>query len=228
MLGNGQSHENIIDNDYFLLGTLNDYMGREKYKEIDYRVDAYSQNHASLAFYLDSVFKDAHPDLIVTVNKKTNRIELYSESLAQRMDDFYYFQATGRGSYNRQDDLRTLNLDSLTKTPDFLTTHFDTIFTGRIDEGIFRNDSEIFSFIAGAYMRFGGKMDSLYYIDITNSLSKVRVLNDLLKEIKCTNVEYVMKKGYIPVGHTVYFTPTDKLEEYFEITNRDFQCFNGD
>jgi len=225
MPGNGQYHENIIDYDYFLLGTLNDYMGREKYKEIGCRVDEYSQNHASLAFYLNSVFNDAHPDLIVTVNEKTNRIELYSETLAQRMDDFYYFQASGRGSYNRQDDLRTLNLDSLTKIPDFLTTHFDTIFTGRIDEGIFKNDYEIFSFIAGAYMRFGGKTDSLYYIDVTNSLSKVRVLNDLLKEVKCTKVEYVMKKGYIPVGHTVYFMPSDKLKEYFEIINREFQCF---
>jgi hypothetical protein len=225
MLCNGQSLENKIDYNYFLFGTLNDYMGREKYKEIVFRVDDYSQNHESLAFFLDSVFQDAYPDLIVTTNEKSNRIEIHSESLSQKMNDFYNFEPSGRGSYNRQEDFRTLDFDSLIKIPDFLTTHFDTIYTGRIAEGTFKNDSERLSFIAGAYIRFGGEMDSLYYINVANSLSKMRIINDLLKEIKCTNVEYIVKKGYIPVGHTVYFTPTDEVKKYFEIISREFQCF---
>lgn len=224
---NGQSSDNKIDYDYFLLGTLNDYMGREKYKEIVDRVDDYSQNNETLAFYLDSVFKDTYPDLIVTRNEKSNRIELHSASLAQKMNNFYFFQPSGRGSYSGEEDWKTLNFDSLTKTPDFYTTHFDTIYTGRIAEDIFKNDSERFSFIAGAYTRFGGNKDSPYSINVANSLSKVRVVDKLLKELKCTNVEYVVRKGYIPVGHTVYFTPTNELKQYFELINRSLQCFKS-
>ncbi len=222
---NGQSSEIKVDYDYFLLGTLNDYMGREKYKEIVNRVDEYSQNSKSLVLFIDSVSKDNYPDLIVTTNKKTGRLELQSKLLSQKMNDFYFFKPSGRGSYSGEADFETLNLDSLTNTPEFYKTYFDTIYTGRIKGDIFKNDTDRFSFIAGAYIRFGGEKDSLYYINVANSISKVKVATEQLKELKCTNIEYVMKKGYIPVGHTVYFTPTDELKSYFEAINRSLQGF---
>lgn len=224
---NGQSPENKMDYDYFLLGTLNDYMGREKYQEIVDRVDDYSRHDETLAFYLDSVLKARYPDLIVTTNEKSNRLELHSASLAQKMNGFYFFQPSGRGAYSGEEDFKSLNLDSLTKTPDFYTTYFDTIYTGRIAADIFKNDAERYSFIAGAYTRFGGKKDSLYCINVANSLSKARVVNALLKELKCANVEYVVKKDFIPVGHTVYFTPTDELKKYIELIKRDLQCYKS-
>ena len=184
----GQSSEVKVNYDYFLFGTLNDYMGREKYKEIVNRVDEYYQSNNSLVFFLDSFFLDKYPDLRVITNKKTGRLELESKELAQKMNDYYFYKPSGRGVYCGEADLETLNLDSLTKTPDFYTTYFDTIYTGRIKDDIFKYDSERFSFIAGAYMRFGGKKDSLYYISIANSVSKVRVVTDQLKELECANV----------------------------------------
>ncbi len=213
---NAQSSDIKIDYDFFLLGTLNDYMGREKYKEIDNRVDEYSQNSKSLVLFLDSVFQDKYPDMIITTNKKTGRLELLSMLLSQKINEFYFYKPSGRGAYSGKADFKTLNFDSLTNIPDFLTTHFDTIFTGRIKGDIFKNDTERFSFIAGAYIRFGGEKDSLYYISVANSISKVRVATEQLKDLKCTNVEYVMKKGYLPVGHTVYFTPTEELKNYLK------------
>jgi hypothetical protein len=212
---NGQSSDIKIDYDYFLLGSLNDYMGREKYKEIVNRVDEYAQNNKSLVFFLDSIFQDKHQDLKLITNEKTGRFELESKELAQKMNDYYFFKPSGRGAYCGEVDLGTLNLDSITNTPDFYTTYFDTIYTGRIKGDIFKNDTERLSFIAGAYIRFGGKNDSIYFISVDNSISKVKEVTEQLKEMKCTNVEYSMKKGYIPVGHTVYFTPTDKLKKYF-------------
>ncbi len=216
----GQSSVIQVNYDYFLLGTLNDYMGREKYKEIVNRVDEYYQNNKSLVSFFDSIFRDKYTDLIVAANEKTGRLELQSKSLAQKMDDFYFYKPSGRGAYCGEVDFKTLNLDSLTQTPDFYTTYFDSVYTGRIKEDIFKNDTDRFSFIAGAYIRFGRKNDSLYYISIANSISKVRVLTEQLNELKCANVEYVMKKGYIPVGHTVYFTPTEELENYFKTIDR--------
>jgi hypothetical protein len=212
----GQSSELLVNYDYFLLGTLNDYMGREKYKEVVNRVDEYYQSNKSLVFLLDSVFHYKYPDLLVTTNIKTDRLELQSKSLAQKMNDFYLFKPSGRSYYCGEEDFETLNLDSLTKTPDFYTTYFDSVYTGGIKHDIFKNDAERFSFITGAFIRFGVKTNSLYYISVKNSVSKVRIVSEQLKELKCTNVEHVIHKGSIPTGNIVYFTPSEELENYFE------------
>jgi hypothetical protein len=36
-----------------------------------------------------------------------------------------------------------------------------------------------------------------------------------------------MKKDYIPSGHTVYFTPTEELKNYFETINRMLGMFTN-
>jgi hypothetical protein len=116
--------------------------------------------------------------------------------------------------------MTTLNLDSLTKTPDWISTYFDTIYTGRIKDAIFRNDIQRLSFITGAYMRFGGERDSLYFIRIANSISKVRIAAEQLKDLKCSNIEYVVNKGHFPTYHTVYFTATPELKNYLVTVNQ--------
>ncbi len=216
----GQSSAIKIDYDYFLLGTLNDYMGRETYRKIDNRVDEYYQNSKPLVFLLDSVFRDKFPDLIVSTNRKNGRLELQSWSLAQKMNEFYSYKPSGRMAYIGEVDMTTLNLDSLTKTPDFYSTYFDTIYTGRIKDDIYSNDIQRLSFITGAYMRFGGERDSLYFIRIANSISKVRIAAEQLKDLKCSNIEYVVNKGHIPTYHTVYFTPTPELKNYLITINQ--------
>ena len=208
---NGQSPTVKMDYNYFLLGTLSDYMGRELYKNNENRVDLYYKQDQSLMFFLDSVFRDKYPDLKLT----NNRIELQSKSLAQKMNDFYSFKPSSRRMYNGEVDISTLNLDSLTKTPDFITKNFDTVYVGSIKNSVFKTDVQRLSFVAGAYLRFGGKNDSISFVSIANSTSKVEVLAELLKELKCTNVKYVVKNDYIPCGRTVYFTPTNELKRYF-------------
>jgi len=212
----GQSLDVKVDNDYFLFGTLDDYMGRDQYKHIANRVDAYYQNNKSLVIYLYSIFKDKYPDLILKTNEKNGRLELQSKSLAQKMNDFYFFKPSGRGNYVGEVDINTLNLDSLMKTKSLFTAYFDSIYTGTVKNDIFKNDIERLSFITGAYLRFGGKKNSVYFISMPNSTSKAKVVAEQLNELKCTNVDYIIKKDYIPCGHTVYFTPTDELKKYFK------------
>jgi hypothetical protein len=217
---NGQYAEIKIDYDFFLLGTLNDYMGREKNKKVVNRVDEYNQNSKSLVLFIDSVFKDKYQDIVVTTNKETDRMELHSKLLSQKMNDSYFYKPSGHGAYIGEADFSTLNFDSLENAPGFPWTYFDTIYAGSIKEDIFKNDIERISFISGAFIRFGGEQDSLYYISVANSVSKVRVASEQLKNLKCTNVEYVVKKDYIPVGHTVYFTPTEELKNYLKALNQ--------
>jgi hypothetical protein len=212
--------KNSIDYDYFLIGTLSDYMGREKYQTVEDRVDKYSQSEQQLCMTIDSIFKNSYPDLEISssVHKisKKNEFELYSKALAKRIESFYSYKASGRMAYHGQDDFEKLNLDSLTKTPDFYSTNFDTIYTGRLKLNVFETEKQKLSFITGAYVRYGWHVDSLYHIRVFNSISKVRILNELLKDVGCTNVEYEIKKGYIPTGHTVSFFPTEQLNGYFE------------
>ncbi|MDP4202574.1 MAG: hypothetical protein Q8861_07745 [Bacteroidota bacterium] len=212
-----------INKDYFLLGTLNDYMGRDKYSEVANRVDEYYPNEKPLMSFLDSIYKNSYPDLALSTSPQTGRLEFRSTLLAQKINDFYEYQSFGRGMYCGKADFKTLNLDSLAKTPDFRSKYFEPVYTGSVKADIFTSDSERFSFIAGAFIRFGGKKDSLYYISIPNSTSKVNVLTEQLKYLKCTNVNYVIKKDYIPCGHTVYFTPTEELKNYLETSYRKYK-----
>lgn len=209
-----------LDNDYFLIGTLSDYMGREKYKNVSERVDKYTQSEKQLCLSIDSIFRNSYTDLEFSssVHKisKENEFELHSKTLAERIESFYSYKPSGRMAYNGQTEIEKLNLDSLTKTPDFYTTNFDTIYTGSLKLNVFTTENQKVSFITGAYVRFGWQTDSLYHIRVFNSVSKVRILNDLLKELGCTNIDYEIKKGYIPTGHTVSFIPTKLLNEYFE------------
>ena len=209
-----------IDNEYFLIGTLSDYMGREKYKQVEKRVDRYYQSEKKLCMSIDSIFRTSYPDLSLISKKDTitlkDEFNLYSESLAHSIEKFYDYAPSSRRLYSGDADFLTSNFDSLTKIKDFYTDYFDTIYTGKLKTNIFETELQKFSFITGAYIRFGGHSDSIYHISVANSVSKVRALDELLKEIGCSNVEYKIEKNNIPVGHTVFFKPTDELKTYFK------------
>lgn len=219
LFGFAQTTENIdLDNDYFLVGTLSDYMGREKYSKIENRVDKYYQSEKTLYFAIDSIFKETYPDLKLSTEKNETVMEdvfqLHSESLAQQIELFYYYKPSGTGTYRGELNFKELNLDSLFNTTDFYTEYYDTIYTGRLKPDMFETERQKLSFITGAFVRFGGSNDSTYYIRVPNSVSKVKVLEQLLIETGCTKVAYIIKK-YIPVQHIVNFTPTEKLKSYF-------------
>lgn len=214
-----QRVENLdLNNEYFLIGTLRDYMGREKYPEIENRIDRYYQHEKKLCWSIDSMFKESYPDLRFSSKKhpttQKDEFELHSELLAREIENFYYYQPSGRHAYSGEANPQEANLNSLAYTKDFLITQFDTIFAGRLRSDVFKTERQKMSFITGAYVRYGGGNDSTHYISVFNSTSKVRVLDKLLQEVGCTNVAYRIN-DHIPVGHTVYFIPTDKLRSYF-------------
>lgn len=220
LAGYAQKSITPIDNEYLLVGTLSDYMGRQKYKKAEKRVDKYYQSEKKLCMSIDSIFKTSYPDLSLSAEKNVismkYEFQLYSESLVKDIEKFYNYQPSPTKIYSGEADYKTLNLDSLTKTEDFVATYFDTVYTGRLKPGVFKTEHQKLSFITGAYVRFGWYNDSLNYISVPNSVSKVKMLDILLRDVGCSNVKYEIKKGYIPVGHTVYFNPTNKLKSYFE------------
>jgi len=208
-----------IDNEYFLIGTLSDYMGREKYEKEIERVDKYYQSEKQLCLAIDSIFKKTYPDLVFSssVHKisKKDEYELHSKKLAKKIESFYTFKYSGRGTAKKFIDFDSMNIDSLVKTGNFIEKYYDTIYEGSLKSKVFETEKQKLSFITGAYVRYGSQVDSLYRIRVFNSSSKVKILDELLKDIGCTNVDYDIKQT-IPTGHTVSFIPTNKLEDYFE------------
>lgn len=219
---NGQSKNIKVDNDFFVLGTLDDYMGRETYKHITNRIESYYQNDKSLVVYICSVFKKQYPDLRFKTNSKNNdRLDLLSKSLARKINNFYDFQFMGGAKYIGKEDIKTLRMDTVMKNKSLFYTYFDSTYIGTLKKDIFKNDIERLSFMAGAYQRFGGIKDSVYSITMYNSSRKVDVIAKQLKELKCTNVSYVKNTEiHIPNKDAVYFTPTNELKKYFEAINQ--------
>lgn len=100
------------------------------------------------------------------------------------MDEFYEYTPTSRGNQQR-----------------------DTVYMGMLRKEIFQTDLQRLSFIAGVYTRFGVANDSAYCIKLFNSISKAKVCEEILTDLKCSGVKYHTNKGYIPKSHFIYFYP---------------------
>jgi serine/threonine protein kinase len=213
-----QEKSQPIDAHYFLVGTLRDYMGREKYESEQDLVDAYHPSEKKLYTTIDSMFHKSYPNLKLNVfeNKKTDyvRYELRSKALKDTIESFYTFNYSGRGTAKEYIDFETKNIDSLVNSDGFLEKYYDSIYTGSLKQKVFETKLQKLSFITGAYIRYGSQFNSLYQISVANSTSKVKILEILLKDLGCTDVVYEIREA-IPYGHTVYFTPTTELEKYF-------------
>ena len=91
-------------------------------------------------------------------------------------------------------------------------------FYGEKDELLsnkFETKKQFYSFLAGAYYRYGEKLDSsIYKIQLTNSPNH-NICYELLKKVGCENVLYEYLQN-IPAQFIYYFEPTDELKKYFD------------
>lgn len=79
----------------------------------------------------------------------------------------------------------------------------------------FETKNQFYSFLAGAYYRYGEKLDSsIYKIQLTNSPNH-HICYELLKKSGCENVLYEYLNN-IPAQFIYYFEPTDELKKYFD------------
>ena len=218
-LAYNQNEKPEIDNDYFLIGTLGDYMGREKFKNIEERVDKYYKSEKKLCTSIDSMFKNNYPDLkLSSLKYKTSKqrvFELHSKTLSKRIESFFTYKPSGRGTFKGDMAFKDIDYDTIADYTNFIKTHYDTIYQGNLRPEKFNTEIQKLSFVTGAFVRYGWKKDSLYQISVANSTSKVKLLDSLLKELGCNHVNYEMRMA-IPVYHKVSFKPTDQLKAYFE------------
>jgi hypothetical protein len=187
----GQKDSLKIDSQYFLLGTLSDYLGRRVYM-VQNEVDGYGFYESKLVNTIDSLFQK--DKLSLKIVKYESTFKIMSEKLTKKIDKFYDYVPNDKLVANEQ----------------------PTLFTGKLKPNIFSNDIQKISFVVGAYTRFGEKNDTTLCIRIYNSLSKAKTLVNVLKELGCAKVSEKIMAGDIP-SHFVYFNPIVTLKKHLNI-----------
>lgn len=183
---------NKRQNEFLILGTLNDYMGRTLDPREENLLDRYFASEGAMVLMVDSLIKTTYPRKVYNDVKKT-KTTITSYFLAMQFNSFYNFKP--RGSYT--------------------SPGHKEILTGTLKENIFKNEGEKLAFLAGVFLRYGSNSDSAYCISIANSVSKAKMCNKLLKEFGC-QPHYNIRRNYIPVGHDVFFHPTSKVLTYLK------------
>jgi len=85
---------------------------------------------------------------------------------------------------------------------------------GNLNNNIFDSEDKKYSFITGAFVRYGAVIqDNFYKIHIYNS-SKDKVILALLKDLYCNKIAYKSLNG-IPNSDIFYFEATPRLIKYF-------------
>ncbi|PRZ26464.1 hypothetical protein [Flavobacterium granuli] len=209
--------ELILDKDYFLLGTLSDYLGREKtYKNDDF-VDNYYKGGTSLMSYIMKIYSDESPEFVVEKNQYPyNSVQdiLRSKKISKKMNSFYDFKHEGGFKYflDPKDKEWRKKQDDYYKS----TEPKDTVYVGTMKANLFKTNVQKISFIIGAYSRYGEQKETRYCISLYNSVSKYEYCIAILKQLKCTNIEKKITDNNIPTNKLVYFKPSRELKKYLD------------
>ncbi|HSZ85489.1 MAG TPA: hypothetical protein VK787_05630 [Puia sp.] len=182
-----------INYQYFILGTIDDYVGRRVDSSNVNWIDLYAPFEKSLVHFTDSLLLKNN-----VAHKVVNDLEslhIVSDSIAKKVNSFYEF---------RNMEQRTL---------DDGTNMWDTLFSGRLKENIFHDSLEAYSFLLGVYTRFGKKLDTIYRIQFLSPVSKAHFCLNLLTKVGCTNISSDLME-VAPSQNIIYFKPTEKLEKY--------------
>lgn len=205
-----------LDRDYFLLGTLSDYLGREKtYRNNDF-VDNYYKGEYLLMKYIIKIYNDEVTDFVVEKNQYPyNSVEdiLRSKIIAQKMNAFYDFKFEGgfKSFIDPKDkEWRKKQLEYFKSNEPK-----DTVYTGTIKADIFKTNLQRISFIVGAYSRYGVPNKTRCCMIMFNSESKFKYCETVLKQLKCKDIEKKIVEN-IPTNQYLYFKPSSELKKYFE------------
>lgn len=184
-----------LDNLCVLIGTLNDYNGRQIVR-LDDKIDSFFGTEEQLVVYLYSILKNDYPDLAIinqNISKHLFNFDLESSLLKKKVDHYYDYEFANKWSSNG-----------------------DSIFVGTLKPQMLKTKAQKLSFLAGTYLKFGEVKDHKYYIRIANSLSKTKICVDLLQKLGCSKVEYHIYKDRIPNGHEIVFVPTKLVKTYLD------------
>ena len=243
-----QFDDEKYDKESFLIGTLNEYMYYQRtFTNRDnfwyQRVDILDQHELGLALFIDTLFNLDYPDITIMNNGASQGIKIYSPTLSVKIDDYYVYKPTG--TWTEQND--TIYGGHLKKEKFETEKQILSYLLGVCLRNL-AEEREISRRIAEFYIRTNRDISELQdrtNQDVTNLLiqflkkenlldensefensfsmpnapSKAKVCKELLEDMDC-KVEYVVMRDYIPVGHKVLFTPSNKIREVMNEAER--------
>jgi hypothetical protein len=183
--------------EFFILGTLSDYMGRWIEPSSVDRLEKFDRLEEPLAETIDVLLKKQYTGMVYRFEKYRDKegkplsFYFHSDTLSRRFNAYYNFKADGSSSGGQ------------------------SRMNGRLKENIFKDDKDKLAFLAGVFVRFSQKNDTAYSMNIANSISKAQVCYTLLEELGCKPY-YRIARDYIPVGHWLYFHPTPEVKAYLQ------------
>lgn len=191
-------------------------------KELDFEYFLYGVNHCYFE-YGNREFKDNQVDIFFEALTKG---EIIAEYLKKKIEkdsiDYVKIKRIDRGPnfMNNRDD----NLSQYYMYSKFLEKGLAENFPLTQNIELDFKKKQAYSFITGAYLRNGYKInDTIYKISILTS-SKPRYCYSILKKTNSTNVVYKIKSQdnskkdvLINPNSTVYFNPSDELKEHLKI-----------
>lgn len=206
------------DKETFLLGALNNYYGPQKTftnndKTHFQLVDIVHRNNYAYANFIKSLFQSEYPDIRIEDNGAPMGIRIYSSSLSSVIDKYYSYKPSG-----------------------LYTIFNDTIYVGMLKPEKIKTQCQKKSFLLGAILNYNltEEIVSLFttmlkkeklmkdstknykhILSMPNSPMKAKTCVDILKELGCNDVEYIVRDA-IPVAHFVSFNPSCKVKEIVE------------
>lgn len=185
----GFAQENYtIDSKYFLLGTLNDYMGRNQFSDKKEIIESFSAHEKTLVDKLATFFsKDSViVEKIDSNNYKSVRYNLISKNLNSSINSYYDYKFSSL-TYPKKDSL----------------------FRGKLKDSIFSKNSEKVSFLLGCLARYSTVLVTLnkkeFCLQFANSSSKYNMCQKIITELgfKTSKIETLPN---IPRINRIYFS----------------------
>jgi len=195
---------NKTQREYFVLGTLDDYMGRQLDPRDKNLLDRYDATQEPLVSAVDSILKIDYTVSDYKVERYDDTagrplsFKIFSKILSEKFNGYYEFEPSGSSTEDNDPMLNT-----------------KPILVGKLKQGIFKSDEDKLAFLAGVYVRYGFPNDTACEIAIPNGPYKSSICYKLLKDMKC-NPAYIILKDHIPVGHLLYFHPSAQVKAYLE------------
>ncbi|RNI30560.1 hypothetical protein [Rufibacter latericius] len=195
----------------YVLGLVDDFEGRNWAKdnpEENTLVDKFHSTEVSLVTYLDSLIKEENKrtyDKVLITNVKWEKKDCYycqefrrimSKQMVAQMHEAYSF-----------------------KWKDLEDEKHYKIYTGVLKPKFLEKDQERYSFLAGAYVRYGSNEEDLYSFKLSSSKSKFDAILRELKTLKCTIKKVDVKEGET-ILQQVTFIPSPNLKAYLDKQER--------
>lgn len=180
------SQEIKLEKKHFLLGTLDDYIGRNQFSKNKEIIESYAIHEKPLVDKISTFYK-SKTILLDTIKK---RYFFSDKTLNDSINSFYTFD-------NHQ----------------LTYPNKDTIYKGKLKSDIFKTNDEKISFLLGCVSRYSAKYrielkEKEFCIQYANSITKFGITQNLIKELGFTITKTETLQN-IPRIHRIYFTVND-------------------